>query len=399
MDREPGRRSFAAIDLGATSGRIMLDDGSGTLREIHRFPTPLLRRKEAIYWDFGKLFSGVLTGLGKLPVRPAAVSCDSWAQDFGMLDERGGSIADPISYRDKGSAIYTGDRLRYIEEKFPERFARARRILHIADLVHFRLCGAARSSYPLAAFGRMPLDHPLLSPLADGEVIGSVDHPALPGLSGVPVISGAGHDTAAAVVGSGIRRGEVLISLGTWLMAAEMIEEGAVVPEKFSLLPLPGRRAARTRGGMGLWPFQQCVKIWKERGDFPGYAALDAAAEAVGGDDLIDPDAPELFSPENMEEAVCALAGKPLTPPEITARLIRGAARRTAETVGAFGTDFRRAVLVGGAAGSGFIRRLVASALPCPMSVGSTEAAAAGNIAVQRAVWEKSFGKEEQEAR
>ena len=380
---------YAAIDLGATSGRIMLGDINGTLREIHRFPTPMLRTEQGIFWDFAELKAGVLTGLSKLDAARdniVSVSCDSWAQDFGFLDEHGKLVHNPFSYRDQNSEIHTSSRLKYIEQKFPELRKKAQCMLHISDLIHHTLCGAARSNYTLTAFSKLPVDHELFGKSADCEIIGKVNHPALPQLAGVPVISGAGHDTAAAYAGGNVQEKELLISLGTWFMAAEPWDHDREIPDGFGSLPLPGHKLARTAGGMGMWPFQQCVKIWKERGDFPGYPELDAQAAASSVEGYINPDEPSLFSPENMEEAVFALAGRKMSCGDTAALLLRGVAKRLGAAAAAFGTDFRRIILVGGASGSPLIRELLAEELPAPLYAGNPEASAYGNIFIQHQV-------------
>lgn len=388
MLKNSRRTNYIAIDLGATSGRIMLDENS-RITEIYRFSTPMIKNENGIFWDIGKIFCGVLTGLQKLSEvaeTVVSVSCDSWAQDFGMLDEDGRLICDPFSYRDKGSAIFTAARLAYIEEKFPERFARAVQILHIADLIHHLLCGKARSNYTLAANSRLPLDHKLLSPLADCEIIGEINHPSLPGFAGIPVISGAGHDTAAAFEGGNIQEGDLFISLGTWLMAAELWENGREIPENFSALPLTRKKLARTTGGMGMWPFQQCVKLWQAREDFPGYRVLDDQAAALDIHETVDPDTPSLYSPENMENAIFELIGRKASPAELTSMLLRGSARKIAERSALFKRKFNKVVIVGGGIGGQYMRSLLEKELVHPVCFGNTEASAAGNAAIQKTV-------------
>ncbi|MFV2117916.1 hypothetical protein ACE14D_05530, partial [Streptomyces sp. Act-28] len=57
---------FAAVDLGASSGRVMLARvGAGTLElhEVHRFPNRPVRVGGTLYWDVLGLYRGVLDGL------------------------------------------------------------------------------------------------------------------------------------------------------------------------------------------------------------------------------------------------------------------------------------------------------------------------------------------------
>ena len=101
----------AAIDLGASSGRIVIGDGTDrgfSLREVHRFPNQPRLVGGVLRWDARALFAGICDGLrataadgSGVPVD--AVSVDGWAVDYGLLDGDGGLIADPASYRDPRS--------------------------------------------------------------------------------------------------------------------------------------------------------------------------------------------------------------------------------------------------------------------------------------------------------
>ena len=56
----------AAIDLGATSGRVILGAWSKnrlTLREVHRFPNAFRSLGAHDYWDIGTLWHEVQAGL------------------------------------------------------------------------------------------------------------------------------------------------------------------------------------------------------------------------------------------------------------------------------------------------------------------------------------------------
>lgn len=101
---------FAAVDLGASSGRVMVghvsDRGAGTLRldEVHRFPNRPVRTGATLHWDILSLYAGVLDGLraaGAATGRaPASVGIDTWAVDYGLLDASGALLGNPVHYRD-----------------------------------------------------------------------------------------------------------------------------------------------------------------------------------------------------------------------------------------------------------------------------------------------------------
>jgi rhamnulokinase len=57
---------LAAVDLGATSGRVMVADVASDaldLREVHRFPNAAVPVGNRLLWDILALYRGMLTGL------------------------------------------------------------------------------------------------------------------------------------------------------------------------------------------------------------------------------------------------------------------------------------------------------------------------------------------------
>lgn len=106
-----GAPGFVAVDLGATSGRVMLgvvDRGTVELVECGRFGNgPREDAGGALRWDVGALWRGILDGLRSAGdtamergVRIQGIGVDSWAVDFGLLDAEGVLVADPYCYRD-----------------------------------------------------------------------------------------------------------------------------------------------------------------------------------------------------------------------------------------------------------------------------------------------------------
>jgi rhamnulokinase len=58
--------TVAAIDLGATSGRVMLGQVSHnelSVRPVARFPNGPVRRDDGLHWDIDALYTSVLAGL------------------------------------------------------------------------------------------------------------------------------------------------------------------------------------------------------------------------------------------------------------------------------------------------------------------------------------------------
>ncbi|GAA4717516.1 rhamnulokinase family protein [Isoptericola chiayiensis] len=109
---------FVAVDLGATSGRVMLGvvtGGAGDerveLTEVGRFTNGPVEVPEAhgtaLHWDLLHLWRGALDGLraaGDLArqrgVPVAAIGIDSWAVDYASVAADGSLLGNPRHHRD-----------------------------------------------------------------------------------------------------------------------------------------------------------------------------------------------------------------------------------------------------------------------------------------------------------
>src|SRR5262249_5610969 len=103
MDHSP---HFLAVDLGASSGRVMLGrwtDGRISLQELHRFTNGPVTVQGHLHWDVLRLWSEIKAGLAlgaqAVATPPAGIGIDSWAIDFGLLDKQGRLIGNPYCYR------------------------------------------------------------------------------------------------------------------------------------------------------------------------------------------------------------------------------------------------------------------------------------------------------------
>jgi len=99
--------SLAAIDLGASSGRVMIGRvGPRTLelREVHRFPNDPVALPDGLHWDLLRIQFEVVAGLraaGRESDKLVGVAVDSWGVDYGLLDSAGSLIGAPFHYRDR----------------------------------------------------------------------------------------------------------------------------------------------------------------------------------------------------------------------------------------------------------------------------------------------------------
>src|SRR5262249_3808456 len=135
-------------------------------------------------------------------------------------------------------------KLAWMREHWADAFARARRVLMIADWIAFRLSGVAATDHTLASrtlyfdihkrqwseelLALVGLEPAILAPLAaSGAPLGPVRPEILAetGLGGRPIVAAGGHDHGCGSCGAGVvRPGMMLDSMGT-------AEAALLVPE------------------------------------------------------------------------------------------------------------------------------------------------------------------------
>lgn len=105
---------FATVDLGASSGRVMLATvGAGELglRPVHRFRNDAVHiwdgNREAMHWDLPWLFAELCRGLARADLDDGpldGIGVDAWAVDYGLLRD-GRLIGVPHHYRDERAEL------------------------------------------------------------------------------------------------------------------------------------------------------------------------------------------------------------------------------------------------------------------------------------------------------
>lgn len=97
---------YAAIDLGASSGRIVvgyIKDEKLILEEIYRFDNIQKRSNGHDCWDLPMLENNIIKGLAQCPKKgfqPKTIGIDTWGVDFVAVDKNGSIIGDAVAYRD-----------------------------------------------------------------------------------------------------------------------------------------------------------------------------------------------------------------------------------------------------------------------------------------------------------
>jgi rhamnulokinase len=440
-------QTFAAVDLGASSGRVMVARVAADrleLTEAHRFANRPVRTAGTLHWDVLALYAGVLDGLraaGRDAGRLDGIGIDSWAVDYGLLDADGDLLGNPRHYRDAAHetavdavhAVVPPDELYRVgglqhlpfntvfqlaARRGTAQLAAARRLLLIPDLLAHWLTGAVGAEVTNASttglldattrqwsedlIDRLQLPRGLFPPLTTpGDRLGELRDDVLTetGLTGpVPVTAVGSHDTASAVVGVPATSDRfAYISCGTWSLVGVELEKPVLTEESRAAgftneLGVDGT-VRYLHNVMGLWLLQECQRTWAASG-LPADLAdlLAGAAQVPAFTAVVDADDPAFLPPGDMPARVAAACGRTgQTPPQSQAETVRCildslalAYRRTVRRAAELsGRDIEVVHVVGGGARNTLLCQLTADACGLPVLAGPVEAAALGNALVQ----------------
>lgn len=428
---------LAAVDLGATSGRVMVGTVTPAgleLEEVHRFPNgPMPAADGSLHWEVSRLRDEVLRGL-RLAAPVDSIGIDSWAIDYGLLDASGRLLRDPFCYRDSRTE---GVRDRVLSRVGPEELyavtglqqlpfntiyqlaaeqslASASTLLLIPDLFGFWLTGeigaeATNASttqlYDVRARAwatglaeRVDVPPGILPPLREpGDLVGTLlaEVAEETGLSReTPVVAVGSHDTASAVVGVPFAdpARAAYISSGTWSLVGLELDEPVLSEEaraaNFTNEGGVDATIRFLRNVMGLWVLSETMRGW----DTEDLTGLLREATGAPHGPVVDIDDPAFLSPGDMPDRIavaCRATGQ--QPPEgrgATVRCILDslalAYRRNVRLAASLsGRPVEVVHVVGGGARNELLCQLTADACGVPVLAGPVEAAALGNVLVQ----------------
>ncbi|MCI0643135.1 MAG: rhamnulokinase [Gemmataceae bacterium] len=444
----PSTKKILAFDLGAESGRglIGLFDGERIgLEVVHRFANGAVETLDTLHWDVLGLYREMLSAMRKAAAEHgpiASVGVDTWGVDFALLARDGTLLGNPRHYRDPHtetimdaafarvprSEIFRQTGIQFM--RFNSLFQllalqrdrsplldMAQTLLFIPDLFHYWFTGIKANEYTDASTSQMihpetrtwareliakfGLPDKILGTLVQpGTVLGPLRGVAASqtGLTGVPVIAPATHDTAAAVAAVPARGDSwAYISSGTWSLVGAEVKE-----------PLTGDKALEfnftNEGGvggtirllknvMGLWLVQECRRAWERAGVEYTYDALMRLAESAPPFvSLVNPDDTSFILPPNMPEALAAFCRKTGQPvPEGPGPVVRCALESLAlkyrwvleRLEDLVGKRLDVIHVVGGGSQNTLLCQITADACNRPVRAGPVEATALGNILVQ----------------
>jgi len=442
--------SMLAFDLGAESGRAILGllaDGRLHLKEQYRFANHPVRLPDGLHWDILHLWSEMLTGLSqaaKLPeTKIASIGLDTWGVDFALLDGNGALAGLPYHYRDSRTdgmmqaafnlvpreeifavtgiqfmQINTLYQLLSLVQQQSLVLKVARSFLTIPDLLNYWLTGEQVNEFSNATttqcydprqgdwaydlIKKLGIPPQLFGPIVQpGTVIGSLRAPLADesGLSAVPVVAPACHDTGSAVAAVPAEKpGFAWISSGTWsVMGAEwptpLINDQSLALNITNEGGVDGTFRV-SKNIMGLWLVQECRRTWmhQEASDLSYTELTRLADEAQPFQTVVDPDYPTFLPPGDMPErirAFCRKSGQivPETKGAVIRCVLEGLAlkyRWVLENLEQMlDTHLDPIYIVGGGTQNELLSQLTADCTGKVVLAGPVEATAMGNLLMQ----------------
>ncbi|MBF4573086.1 rhamnulokinase [Herbiconiux sp. VKM Ac-1786] len=318
-----GAHAYAAVDLGASSGRVMLgvvdrSEGSPRMRmtEVHRFangPRPAsLEPGATLEWDVERLVEETLEGLAAAVSAAASegrtlagIGVDSWGVDYGLVPSGEGGAAIPRVDHHRGAepswveqaAAVVGTDQAYAATGIPPQSINTSVRLHAAadpagtlqlvpDLLVRLLSGSVGAELTIASTTQL-LDvrsGEWSRPLIDAWGLDRIDFPAVvaPGTPAgatlphvtrrlgasqpVPVYRVAEHDTASALAFAAPGDGQLLVSSGSWSLAGISVAEPVLTAEALAAGLTNecgvGGSTLLLRNLAGLWLLTECARQW-----------------------------------------------------------------------------------------------------------------------------------------
>jgi rhamnulokinase len=434
----------AAVDLGATSGRVMLGHVGPdqlSVEAVHRFPNDPVRVADGLHWNILELYRNILVGLRKaVASQPdlAGVGIDSWAVDYGLVSgDR--LINNPFHYRDERTArgvdlvhkiadhaaLYATNGLQF--QPFNSIYQLAvdheagviddtSRMLMIPDLLGFWLTGEqvaertnasttglldiSNGAWNATLIDKVGLPRSLFPSMVDsGSRIGSLrDEVAAEVGAAVDVIAVGSHDTASAVVGVPTTEpGAAYVSSGTWSLVGVELDRPVLTEESreanFTNEGGVDGKIRYLRNVMGMWLLSESIRTWERAGQSVELTALLNQAAGISTPvPIFDANHPSLLPPGDMPKritALCAEAGAavPHSPVEFARSIVESLAEAYATAIDdaerLSGSKINTVHVVGGGSQNTLLCQLTANRTGRRVLAGPVEATAVGNVLIQ----------------
>lgn len=352
-----------AADLGASSGRVILGKYDGSrlkIEEANRFVNSPVYANGVLYWDILGLYREIKHGFkevcknGKNDI--ASIGIDTWGNDFGLLDNKGKLVSNPVHYRDNRTqgmmekvfsivqkeSVFKQTGIQFMSlnglyQLFSMFYNRepavdiAETLLLIPDLLVYFLTGVKISEFTNATTTQMhnpnTMDwaRDLINNLGiaekiftgivqPGTIIGKLtdDNAAEFCFGNTKIVAVAEHDTGSAVVAVPADEDDfIYISSGTWSLIGVELKKPVINETTFKYNFTNEGGAFGTyrllKNVMGLWIVQECKRYWDSMGEECTFAQLEEEAwNSEPFKCLIDPDDDLFLNPGNMPSNIAA---------------------------------------------------------------------------------------------
>ena len=291
--------------------------------------------------------------------------------------------------------------------------AHADKILFMPDALSYMLTGEMVTEYTIASTAQLvnahtrKLDSQILKSIGlnekhfgrfvyPGEIIGNLtpELQQLTGLSAIPVVAVAGHDTASAVAAvPAANKNFAYLSSGTWsLMGVET--QAPVINAETEALNFTNEGGIEgtirlLKNICGMWLLERCRINWGDT-SYPDLIAEAEASEPFRN--LICPDDKVFDNPANMEETIkkyCKDHNQPAI--ETRGQLVRCIFESLALRYRQVLENLQRLSpnpievlhVIGGGSRNDLLNQWTANAIGIPVVAGPSEATAIGNIMIQ----------------
>ena len=432
--------NVAAVDLGASSGRVMLscfdsESQKINLAEIHRFKNQLQEKNGHHFWNLDYLEQEIKIGLEKILENQElhSIGIDTWGVDFVLLDKNGNLAAPTYAYRDKRTngvmekvfkefgkeKLYNKTGIQFLSfntifqfkammDENPDYLEKITDFLMIPDYLSYKLTGIKNREYTNATTTQMvnlencDWDTDILNYLKiPRSWLGDITQPnheigKWQSKNGqkIPVMAVASHDTASAVLASPLKdENSAYLCSGTWSLM------GLDSPKSFND-ELALNLNITNEGGvlghyrvlkniMGLWLFQRlCAE--KNITDIPKLVKEAELSPAFVS--LINPNNERFLNPPNMVAEIqnyCRENGQKI--PETEAELARCIFDSLAllykkvllELQSLKGSKIKELNIVGGGSQNEFLNQLCANLCEINVYSNPIEASVLGNSGMQ----------------
>ena len=438
--------AFAAVDLGASSGRVILgriSKDSIHYEEIHRFENGPIARGDGLYWDIETLKNNVMEGLSKLSASDVvSIGVDSWAVDYGLLDAGGALIGGPRHYRDErnhrgvakvksqidASELYGEVGLQFLpfntvyqlavdQSEQSHLLANSDKALMIPDLFNYWLCGARLTertnastsgllnpntkNWNLELIEKLGLPkHLLADVVSEGTYIGSVTqevHEKTGLASDTKIVTVGSHDTASAFVAvPSTKPNSLFVSSGTWsLLGVELDEPILTEQARNSNFTNEGGVDGRIRflkNVSGLWLLQESIRQWKAEGKLHDIPLLIEQAKLLPPRTIVDVNDARFVAPGDMPSRIQEIAREgghwvPESEAEIVRVIFDSLAAKYVSVIDELENithkKIERIHIVGGGSQNNLLNQLIADRTNLEVFAGPVEATAIGNLVIQ----------------